>query len=178
MNIDRRRLLIEAAGATLAGALGPVHASPDPRLSGILDSAPWHPLTRSLLERARMIDRSRTAPDRATVERTIGQLAHSTGGYAGRPVIKWMDTSSDAFDHLSRFGLDALLNMGTAKFWRRFRPPVPPDARTVDHAFEVRMLANELLGVDEHDRLLMAPKLRAKSQAMSCQGRLVAGRLA
>jgi hypothetical protein len=36
-----------------------------------------------------------------------------------------------------------------------------------DRAFEVRMIANELLGVEEHDRLLMAPKLRAKSQAVS-----------
>ena len=33
--------------------------------------------------------------------------------------------------------------------------------------FEVRMTANALLGVDEHDRILMAPKLRAKFEAMS-----------
>jgi hypothetical protein len=33
-----------------------------------------------------------------------------------------MDTPSDAFDHLGRFGLDALLEMGTARFWRQFRP--------------------------------------------------------
>ena len=37
----------------------------------------------------------------------------------------------------------------------------------IDRAFDVRIMANELLGVDEHDRLLMAPKLRAKSEAMS-----------
>jgi hypothetical protein len=36
-----------------------------------------------------------------------------------------------------------------------------------DRAFEVRMIANELLGVDECDRNLMAPKLLAKSQARS-----------
>jgi hypothetical protein len=29
------------------------------------------------------------------------------------------------------------------------------------------MTASDLLGVDEHDRLLMSPKLRAKSEAMS-----------
>jgi hypothetical protein len=29
------------------------------------------------------------------------------------------------------------------------------------------MLANELLGVDEHDRILMAPKLLAKADAIS-----------
>jgi hypothetical protein len=99
------------------------------------------------------------------VESAIGQLADSWG--YGQPVIKWMGTPSDAFDHLSRFGLDALLDMGTARFWHRFRPQVPSNVTAFDHAFEVRMLANELLGVDEQDRLLMAPKLRAKSQAMS-----------
>jgi hypothetical protein len=150
----------------LAGAFGSVHASPDPRPSRILDRAEWQPLTRSLLERARMTGRCCTPPDRATVERIMGQFADSSG-YAGRPVIKWMGTPSDAFEYLSRFGLDALLDMGEAKFWRRFRPSVSPDARALDRAFEVRMLANELLGVDERDRLLMAPKLHAKSDAMS-----------
>jgi hypothetical protein len=100
------------------------------------------------------------------VERAVRHFADSSG-YAGRPVIKWMDTPSDAFDHLGRFGLDALLDIGTTTFWRRFRPQVPLDAKAFDRAFEVRMLANALLGVDEHDRLLMAPKLRAKSEAMS-----------
>jgi hypothetical protein len=32
-----------------------------------------------------------------------------------------------------------------------------------DRAFEVRMVANELLGVGDHDRALMAPKLLAKA---------------
>jgi hypothetical protein len=62
---------------------------------------------------------------------------------------------------------DALLEMGTARFWRGFPPQVPSDAKAFEHAFEVRMLANELLGADEQVRLLMAPKLRAKSAAMS-----------
>jgi hypothetical protein len=57
--------------------------------------------------------------------------------------------------------------MGTKSFWRRVQPPVSHDAETFDRALEVRMLANELLGVDEDDRLLMVPKLRAKSEAMS-----------
>ena len=68
---------------------------------------------------------------------------------------------------ISRLGLDALLDMGTARFWHRFQPPVPSDVDTFDRAFEVRMVANELLGVDEQDRVLMAPKLRAKAQAIS-----------
>jgi hypothetical protein len=78
-----------------------------------------------------------------------------------------MDTPTDAFDHLSRFGLDALLDMGTASFWRRVQPPLPRDEETFNRTFEARMMANELLGVDERDRTLLAPKLLAKSVATS-----------
>jgi hypothetical protein len=166
MNIDRRQALIGSAGAALAGLLGVVPTGPDTQPPGILYSAEWHPLTRSLLERARKIGRHRTAPDKSMVERAIWQFADSSG-CGGRPVIKWMNTPADAFDHLSRFGLDALLAVGTSRFWRGFPPQVPPDVKAFEQAFEVRMLANELLSVDEQDRLLMAPKLRAKSEAMS-----------
>jgi hypothetical protein len=123
----------------------------------------WHPFTRSLLDRA---SRAGSRPDRLCVERTIRELADAQGR-AEPPVIKWMDTPADAFDHLSRLGLDALLDMGSASFWRRAQPPVSHDEETFDRAFEVRMLANELLDVDGHDRLLMAPKLHAKSRAVS-----------
>jgi hypothetical protein len=165
MVIDRRQSMIGSAGVALAGVFGAVVASPDtsPRIPGTDE---WHPLTRSLLDRARKIGRCRTAPDRAKIERAIWQLADSSG-HVGRPVIKWMDTPSDAFDHLNRFGLDALLAIGTSTFWRRCRPQVPSNVKAFDQAFEVWMLANELLGVDEQDRLLMAPKLRAKSAVMS-----------
>jgi hypothetical protein len=78
-----------------------------------------------------------------------------------------MDSPSDAFEYLSRFGLDALLDMGTTGFWRRSLRPESPDVGMFERAFEVRLLANELLGVEEQDRLLMAPKLHAKSQATS-----------
>jgi hypothetical protein len=165
MDINRRQVLIVSAGAALAGSLG-VPAGPDTGLSGILDRAGWHPLTRSLLERARRIDRGHDAPDRTVVERTIRQLADASG-CTEPPIIKWIDTPTDAFDHLSRFGLDALLDMGTTRFWRRFQPPASSDADTFDRAFEVRMMANELLGVDVHDRILMAPRLRVKSEARS-----------
>jgi hypothetical protein len=163
MDMDRRQLLI---GAALTMALRPVRAGPDTGPTGILDTGGWHPLTRSLLERARRIGRCRTAPDRALIARTIAGFADSAG-HAERPVIKWMDTPSDAFEHLSRFGLDALLDMGTTGFWRRSLRPVSPDAGTLDLVFEVRMLANDLLGVDEQDACLLAPKLLAKSRAIS-----------
>ena len=74
---------------------------------------------------------------------------------------------ADAFDHLSRLGLHALLDIGTTGFWRRLQPPASSDVETFDRCFEVRIVANELLGVEGHDRALMAPKPRAKAQAIS-----------
>jgi len=170
MDITRRKLLGNATAAAATAVvgqgigvfgIGSALAGPDTSTPG-----EGHPLTRSLLERAFKIDGSRDAPDRAMVERTIRQFAD--GWVWTKPlVIEWMDSPTDAFDHLSRLGLDALLDMGSASFWRRAQPPVCPNVATLDSAFEVRMMANELLGVDEHDRILMAPKLRAKCQARS-----------
>jgi hypothetical protein len=166
MDIDRRRVLVGAAWSALTTAVGGSDFRPALTEPGVFGLDEWHPLTRSLLERARWIGRGGDAPDRTAIERTIRQFADRTG--LPRPlVIKWIDTPSDAFDHLSRFGLDALLDMGTTGFWRRAQPPVPRDEETFDRAFEVRMVASSLLGVDAHDRTLMAPKLLPKSQAMS-----------
>jgi hypothetical protein len=88
-----------------------------PALAGLDASRPcnWHPLTRSLLERAQRIGRDCYAPDRAMADRAIRQLADASG-WSKPLVIKWMDTPTDAYDHLSRFGLDALLDMGSASF--------------------------------------------------------------
>jgi hypothetical protein len=166
MNIDRRRILIGASALVAEGIIGlgataPVRASS----TGDTIAGRFHPLTQSLLERARRIDHGRDASDRAAIQWTIRQFADASGWT--RPlVIKWMDTPTDVHDHLSRLGLDALLNIGTTSFWRRVQPPASPDEETFDHVFEVRMMANELLGVDEHDRVLTTPKLLAKSQAM------------
>jgi hypothetical protein len=165
MIIDRRQVLIGSAGVALTGVFEAVsaHLYVQPPATDWME---LHPLSRSLLERARRIGRSRIPADRALIERKILQLADSAV-QAERPIIKWMDTPSDAFEHLSRFGLDALLDMGTARFWRRSLRPESPDAGTRDRAFEVRLLANELLGVEQQDGLLMAPKLLAKSRAIS-----------
>jgi hypothetical protein len=163
VNIDRRQLLIGGTCAAMAGSFGALDACPLPPIPG---DGRWHPLTRSLLERARRTNRRCGQPDRARVERTIRQFSDASG-WTKPLVIKWMDSPTDAFDHLSRLGLDALLDMGTASFWRRAQPPVPSDEETFDRAFEVRMMANELLGVEEHDHALMAPKLLAKSKAIS-----------
>jgi hypothetical protein len=164
VDIDRRQLLIGGTCAALAGSFGALGACPRP---SILGEGQWHPLTQSLLERARKTNWGCGLPDRARVERTINQFSDASG-WTKPLVIKWMDTPTDAFNYLCRFGLDALLdNVGTARFWRRTQYPASNDEEAFERAFEVRMMANELLGVDEHDRTLMAPKLLAKSQAMS-----------
>jgi len=164
MDIDRRQLLVGAACAALTGAIGDSGSclvGPDPA-----EASECHPLTRSLLERARKIGADHCAPDRAMAERTIRQFADGVGR-PGPLVIKWMDTPSDVFDYLSRFGLDALLDMRTARFWRPAQPPATRDEETFDRAFEVRMMASSLLGAEQHDHMLMAPKLLAKSRARS-----------
>jgi hypothetical protein len=166
MDIDRRQLLVGAVCSALTGAVGGRGVSSnvvDPDLSGTVG---WHPLTHSLLERARGIDQHLHAPNRAMVERTINQFSDASG-WTKPLVIKWMDTPTDALDYLSRFGLDALLDMGSASFWRRNRSLESHDEEAFERAFEVRMMANELLGVEDHDRVLMAPKLLAKCRARS-----------
>jgi hypothetical protein len=166
VDINRRQLLVGTACTALTEAIGRAGANPSPEEPDMEGANEWHPLTRSLLERARRINRGGRAPDRTLIERTIRQLADASGD-TEPPVIKWMDNPTNGHDHLNLFGLHALLDMGTTRFWRRFQPPASSDVDTFDRAFEVRMLANELLGVEGHDRALMAPKLRAKSQAIS-----------
>jgi hypothetical protein len=166
MGIDRRKLLLAAVCSALTGPVGATGAGQalvEPQRPGADE---WHPLTRSLLERARRIGRDPSPPDRALTERAIGRFADAAG-YNSELVIKWMDTPRDAFDHLCGFGLETLLDMGSASFWRRVQPPAPRDIETFDRAFEALMLANELLAVHECDRTLMAPKLLAKSLARS-----------
>ena len=161
MDIDRRRLLATGSCAFLTGVTRPARSIPNTPAAG-----QCHPLTWSLLERARKIGWGHLVPDRAMAERAIRQFADASG-WTQPLVIKWMDTPTDAFDHLSQFGLDALLAMGTTRFWGRDQPPAPRDAETFDRAFEAQMTANGLLDVEEHDRMLMAPKLLAKSRARS-----------
>jgi hypothetical protein len=74
---------------------------------------------------------------------------------------------SGAFDHLSRYGLDALLRMGTASLWRRAAPSVGFDDQSLDLSFVLGRLVADIVRVEDHDRALMAPKLLAKSAAMA-----------
>jgi hypothetical protein len=163
VDIDRRRLLATATCALLTGTVCPARSL---AARDVPDIGRCHPLTRSLLDRARRTGLGLGRTETRSIERIIHRLGEATG--RERPlVIKWIDTPTEAFDHLCRFGLDALLDMGTSRFWRRTQPPAPRDEEAFERAFEVRMTANEFLGVNEHDRMLMAPKLLAKSRAIS-----------
>jgi hypothetical protein len=106
MNIDRRRLLSATACLTLTGMVGdaPSRAGTDAKPV----SLPWHPLTRSLLDRARRANCVDGRADTASVERLRLRMAGAQA-CASPPVIKWLADSSGAFDHLSGYGLDALL---------------------------------------------------------------------
>jgi len=80
-----------------------------------------------------------------------------------------MESPACAFEHLSRYPLNDLIQMGTAKFW-----PVPPlftvttdDA--AERSFELYWHAAQILKAEEHDRALMAPKVIAKRRAIEAQ---------
>jgi hypothetical protein len=88
-------------------------------------------------------------------------------GRADKPVIKWLPDPFAAHDLLSSHGLDELLRMGTAGMWRRRASPGPFDDRSLDSSFILRGVIADIVGVEGHDRALMAPKLHAKSRAIA-----------
>ena len=104
---------------------------------------------------------TRPTPGRARRQRT-GRRARTHP----RPVIKWMESPAEAFNRLSGHGIDALLRMGTANFWRESLSPAvfDEDEEVLERSFDLRCLAAEILRVDDWDQVLMAPKLSAKSK--------------
>jgi hypothetical protein len=87
MEIGRRELLVGAASLSLVNLVRP----PGPSSSAGEEPAPtdqqWHPLTRSLLDRA---SRAGQRLDRSRVERIIREVSEEHG----RPVIKWMESNA------------------------------------------------------------------------------------
>lgn len=67
-----------------------------------------------------------------------------------------MPNATAAFDHLSRYGLDELLQMETASLWRGARSPTVMDGDAYERSFDLRPLAADILGVEEHDRMLIS----------------------
>jgi hypothetical protein len=96
MDIDRRQLLSATAGLALTEVLGPG------------DARQWHPLTRSLIERARRVGAAPRTADKLGIERVIRELVGASG-QTDKPVIKWLPDPFAAHDFLSGNGLDELL---------------------------------------------------------------------
>jgi hypothetical protein len=164
MEIGRRELLAGAVTLSLTRLATSLGAGPAGDQMPVSTDHRWHPLTRSLLDRA---SRAGRRLDRPRVERMI----HDVSVEHGRPVIKWMESPARAFEHLTRYGFGEVMQTGTAKLW-----PVPPPFPTRneeadDLAFELYWHATDVLRVREHDRALMAPKLIAKERAIAAQSR-------
>jgi hypothetical protein len=104
--------------------------------------------------------------DTDRIERVILDLVDASGR-ADKPVIKWLPDPFAARDFLSSHGLDELLRMGPTEIWRRRASPDPFDDRSLDLSFVLRGLVADIVGVEGHDRALMAPKLLAKFRAIA-----------
>jgi hypothetical protein len=164
MEIGRRELLAGAVTLSLTRLIPSLGIDRARDETSAWTDHRWHPLTRSLLDRA---SGAGQRLDRIRVERII----HEVSEEHGRPIIKWMESPARAFEHLSRYPLGELMQMGTAKLW-----PVPPPFPTRneeadEHSFELYWHATQVLRVGEHDRALMAPKLMAKQRAMAVPSR-------
>ena len=155
MELDRRQAILSVAMALVAR---PALAKPE-RIESAL--AECHRLTRSLIERARRASTTTNRADIDAIERLIRRTAGASGG---RPVIKWLASPADAFDHLRRLN-SSDLGTGLAALWRVRRSCPPCNEDAFERSFRVRQLASEILRPEEHDLLLMAPKLRAISEA-------------
>jgi hypothetical protein len=164
MDIGRRELLAGAAGLGLSTMVGPGGAI----LTGAEDVSPsnrrWHPLTRSLLDRA---NRAGQRVDRPRVERIIREVS----GEHGRPVIKWMDTPGRAFELLRRYSLDELAQMPTAQFWPFAPLALAANKDAEELSVELYLRAAQALRVEEQGRALLAPKLAYKAQAVASHSR-------
>ena len=161
MEIDRRNLLWATAGLAMTRLVGP--ASSQAGLAGS-DEFPWHPITRSLLDRARQASLVDGRANAALIERLIHQET-VTRGYANPPVIKWLDDPFEAFAHLSRLDLDELLQMGNAQLWRRAGPAVDMDDDRLNSAAVLGGWIAGLVRSEEYDNALMAPKLLSNARA-------------
>jgi hypothetical protein len=155
MELDRRQVLVAAAMALATGRARAGAGRSEAELPEC------HQLTRSLIERARRASAATDRVDADAIARVIRQTAEASGGL---PVIKWMARPADAFDHLRKLNSS---DLGTelAALWRVRRSYPPCDEDAFERSFRVRQLASDILRPDEHDRILMAPKLRSISEA-------------
>jgi len=165
MDINRRTLLAGSASLALTELAGSGPArSVALDLTELRGALHWHPFVRSLLCRARL---AQGPADKAGVERIVRDVAAARTG-AKPLVIKWLADPSCAFEHLSEYGLDRLLEMNVTGLWRRAGRSYSVDDPTRNSWRRVpREVLADIFRVEEHDRALMAPKLRAKSRAVT-----------
>jgi len=162
MEIGRRELLAGAVTLSLARLAPSLGLDPPGDEMRVSTDHRWHPLTRSLLDRA---GRAGQRLDRPRVERIIHEVAEEHGPL----VIKWMENPTRAFEHLTRYGLDELVQMETATFWPA-PPPFPmTNEEAAERGFELYWHAAQILKAEEHDRAFLAPKVIAKRRAIEAQ---------
>jgi hypothetical protein len=155
MELDRRQVLLTVAMALATGRARAGAERPEAELPEC------HQLTRSLIERARRASTATNRVDTDAIERLIRRIA---GASRSPPVIKWLACPDDAFDRLREFG-SSELGTSLAALWRVKRACLPCNEEAFERSFRVRQLASEILRPDEHDQILMAPKLRSISEA-------------
>jgi hypothetical protein len=68
----------------------------------------------------------------------------------GQLVIKWMDNRQRALEHLSRYPLNELVQMKTARFW--LGPPCLPDLDedAAERLLDLHWYATQVLQAEEH----------------------------
>ena len=156
MELDRRQAILSVAMALVAR---PARAKPE-RIESELHEC--HQLTRSLIERARLACTATNRVDLDAIDRLIRQTA-DRAAIDSPPVIKWLTSPTDAFDHLRKLN-SSELGTNLAALWRVRRSCLPCNEEAFERSFGVRQLASDILRPDEYDRILMAPKLSAISE--------------
>lgn len=118
MDIDRRKVLAGSLCLALGSWIETTAVDRRPGAVAIKESTSWHPLTRSLLERAQEASAIDGRDNSASIERHLRDVAKAQGRTEPL-VIKWLADPRDAFDYLSRLGLHELLQMDEAQLWYR-----------------------------------------------------------
>ena len=155
MELDRRQAVL---GVAVTLVTGMARADAAPSNAELLEC---HQLTRSLIERA---GRASTATNRVNADAIEHIIQLTAETFRRPPVIKWMAGPADAFDHLRKLNSSEDLGTGLAALWRVKRSRLPCNEDAFERSFRARELASEILRPDEHDRILMAPKLSAISE--------------
>jgi uncharacterized protein (DUF1501 family) len=167
MAIQRRDFLKIGAGSAAMALAGSPGAAASAKEKQTRTKLGWHPLTWSLIRRAEVASSSPRNVDTSQVERVIAETSVARGS-TKFPVIKWLPDPFSAFAHLSDYGLTELLKMGSATLWSRATSSQRGDDRSLEITRCVRLeVVWDIVGAEEHDRALMAPKLLAKSAALT-----------